>query len=83
MRLPSGEQSALHDLAGVDLAPQETDRQLPVQPHLHGAAACLGQHLPLAEQIPHRGARTERPPGHFVTQEDALNSEIDQRTEVI
>jgi hypothetical protein len=49
MRLPSGEQSALHDLAGVDLAPQEADRQLSVQPHLHGAAACLGQHLPFAE----------------------------------
>jgi hypothetical protein len=49
MRLPSGEQSALHDLAGVDLAPHAADRQLSVRPHLHGAAACLGQHLPFAE----------------------------------
>ena len=63
--------------------PLEADRQLLVQPQLHGAAACLGQHLRFAEWILHRGARAKLGRGHFVTHDDALNSEIDQRTEVI
>lgn len=82
MCAPSDEHSPLHHLLGRS-GSSEVDHQLLVHAAQHGAAARLGQHLPLAGEILAGGARPELCRGHPITHENALNSKTDRRTEVI